>query len=381
MIPSQRHLFDIPEDVAYLNCAYMSPLMREVVAAGKEAAQRKARPWEIKAEDFFPDVDEARRLFATIIGASADDIAIIPSVSYGAAAAARNLPLAAGDRVLVLQDQFPSNVYCWLETARRAEAELTTVPRPADGDWTGAVLERLNERTTITALPHCHWTDGGLLDLEAIGTRCREIGSALVLDLTQSAGALPFAVDRVRPDFVVCATYKWLLGPYSLGFLYVAPHWQQGRPLEYNWIARLGSENFTGLVQYQDAFQPGAQRFDMGERSNFHLVPMANAAMRRIVDWGIPNIAATLSERTSAIAERARNLGLSSADLGLRAGHFLGLRFADGVPDNLLSTLAANNVYVSVRGDSMRVTPHLYNTTGDVERLVEILKSTLACVR
>jgi len=377
MISCQRHLFDIPEDIAYLNCAYMSPLMKEVVTTGQEATQRKARPWEIKAEDFFPDVDEGRRLFATIIGANTDDIAIIPSVSYGAAAAARNLPLRAGDRVLLLQDQFPSNVYCWRETARRAEAEVTTVPRPADGDWTRAVLEHLDKRTAIAALQHCHWTDGGLLDLEAIAQRCREVGSALVLDLTQSAGALPFAIDRVRPDFVVCATYKWLLGPYTLGFLYVAPPWQQGQPLEYNWIARLGSEDFTGLVQYQDAFQPGAQRFDMGERSNFHLVPMANAAMRRILDWGIPKIAATLAEKTTTIAQRARNLGLSSADPALRASHFLGLRFPDGVPDELLPTLAANNVYVSVRGDSMRVTPHLYNTERDVDRLFEILESTL----
>ena len=90
--------------------------------------------------------------------------------------------------------------------------------------------------------------DAFVWDLETIAECCREVGSALVLDLTQSAGALPFAIDRVQPDFVVCATYKWLLGPYTLGFLYVAPHWQQGQPLEYNWIARLGSEDFTGLV-------------------------------------------------------------------------------------------------------------------------------------
>jgi selenocysteine lyase/cysteine desulfurase len=377
MIPSQRHLFDIPADVAYLNCAFMSPLMHAVVAAGERAIQRKARPWEIKPEHFFPDVDEGRRLFAGIIGANAGDIAVVPSASYGIATAARNLPLAPGRTVLLLQDQFPSNVYAWQEAARQAGAAVTTVPRPVDGDWTRAAMALLDERTAITALPHCHWTDGGLLDLRTIGARCREVGSALVADITQSAGALAFDIAAVQPDFVVAATYKWLLGPYSLGFLYVAPRWREGRPLEHNWIARKGSEDFAGLVRYQADFQPGAQRFDMGERSNFHLLPMANEAMRRIHGWGVGEIATTLARTTTAIADRARSLGLTSAPAALRAGHFLGLRFPTSVPDGLLASLASNHVHVSVRGDSMRVTPHLYNTDEDVDRLIHALEIAL----
>src|SRR3546814_7122620 len=120
-------------------------------------------------------------------------------------------------------------------------------------DWTSDVsssvlLARLDARTRIVALPHCHWTDGGLLDLAAIRAACTSVGAALVIDATQSLGALPFDVAALDPDFLVAGGYKWLLGPYSFGYLYVAKRWQQAMPIEQNWIARKDSEDFAGLV-------------------------------------------------------------------------------------------------------------------------------------
>lgn len=374
MIPSQRHLFDLPEDVAYLNCAYMSPLPRAAVEAGRHGLERKARPWNLRPADFFTDSERLRDLFARLIGARAEDVALVPSASYGVAVAARNVEVPAGARALVLAEQFPSNVYAWRELAAARGAELVTVERPADGHWTPAVLARLDERVAVAALPQCHWTDGGLLDLERIGARCREVGAALVLDLTQSAGAAPFSVSAVDPDFAVVAGYKWLLGPYSLGFLYAAPRRQAGEPLERNWIAREGSEDFAGLVAYTDRFQPGARRFDVGERSNFALVPAAAAGLEQVLAWGVASVAETLALRTRAIAERAEALGFAAVPEALRAGHYLGLRRLGGLPAELLEALAGANVFVSVRGDSMRVTPHVYNDDEDVERLLAVLE-------
>ena len=377
MIPSQRHLFDLPDDIAYLNCAYMAPLMHSVVEAGLRGVRRKARPWEIAAPDFFSDAARARGLFARIVDTRAEDVAIVPAASYGMAIAARNLPLGAGQTIVLLADQFPSNLYPWRAAAARAGAEIVTVDAP-DGDLTAAVLGAIDERTAIAALPHCRWTDGALLDLEAIGDRVRAAGGALALDLTQSAGALPVDFTRVRPDFAASACYKWLMGPYTLGFLYVRPDRQDGEPLEYGWSPRAGSEDFARLVDYRDEYAPGARRYDMGEMSNFHLMPMAIAAMEQILSWGIGNIAGTLRARTAAIAERARGFGLHSQPANLRAGHFLGLQFARGVPPGLLDALAREKVYVSVRGSSMRVTPHLYNTDADVDRLFAALEPVLA---
>ena len=256
MIANQRHLFDLPDDVAYLNCAYMAPLMHPVVEAGLRGVRRKARPWEIAAPDFFSDAALARRLFARIVNARAEDIAIIPAASYGMSVAARNLPLRAGRTIVLLADQFPSNLYPWRAAAARAGAEIVTVDAP-DGDLTAAVLAAVDERTAIAALPHCRWTDGALLDLEAIGDRVRAAGGALALDLTQSAGALPIDFTRVRPDFAASACYKWLMGPYTLGFLYVRPDRQDGEPLEYGWSPRAGSEDFARLVDYRDGIRAG----------------------------------------------------------------------------------------------------------------------------
>ena len=377
MIPNQRHLFDLPDDIAYLNCAYMAPLMHSVVEAGRRGVRCKARPWELTTPDFFSDPAHARGLFARIVNARAEDIAIIPAASYGMAIAARNLPLHAGQTIVLLADQFPSNLYPWRAAAARAGAEVVTVDA-ADGDLTTAVLAAIDERTAIAALPHCRWTDGALLDLERIAGAVHAAGGALALDLTQSAGALPIDVARVQPAFAASACYKWLVGPYTLGFLYVHPDYQSGEPIEYGWSPRAGSEDFARLVDYRDEYAPGARRYDMGEMSNFHLMPMAIAALEQILAWGVENIAATLDARTAAIAERARAIGLDSQSAELRAGHFLGLRFAAGIPPGLLDTLARENVYVSVRGSSMRVTPHLYNTDADVDRLFAALEPVLA---
>jgi selenocysteine lyase/cysteine desulfurase len=380
-LPSQRHLFDIPEGVAYLNCGYMSPLMTRARDAVVQGLDRKRRPWEITAPDFYTGSDRLRSAFAELVHAKPDDIAIVAAASYGVSTAAANLPLSRGQAVLVVEDQFPSNVYPWRERAREREASVVTLPRPADGDWTRAVLEALDAKTSriaIAALPQCHWTDGGLFDLAAIGDACRERGVFLALDVTQSAGALPLDVRRIRPDFLTAATYKWLMGPYSLGLLYVSERWQrEGRPIEHNWIQRKGSENFARLVDYQDEFAPGARRFDVGERSNFALVPGAEAAIRQVLEWGVENISETLGEITDEIARRARALGLGSPPPDKRAPHYIGLKLPGDLPPNLLPALARRKVYVSIRGASVRVTPHVYNETRDVETLFGALEEAL----
>jgi selenocysteine lyase/cysteine desulfurase len=384
LLPNQRALFDIPDDVAYLNCAYQSPLMNSVVAAGEEAARLKRRPWNITPPDFFTLPDRGRELFARIIGAGSDDIAIVPAVSYGMAIAALNIDMSQGQEILVLEEQFPSNVYPWRDKARESGGRVVTVPRPAPASggnapeaWTPSILEAIGPQTAIVALPHCHWTDGSLIDLVAVGEKVRSEGAALVLDVAQSAGVLPIDVKTIQPDYLVAVTYKWLMGPYSLGFAYIAPHRRDGRPVEQAWAGRKDAEDFARLVDYQDEWAPAVQRMDMGERTQFHLMPMAIAAMEQILDWGVDNIALTLAEKTRGIAQRAAALGLESVPADQRAGHFIGLKFPGGVPDHLLDRLAKQKIYVSARGDRMRVTPHLYNTSHDVDRLVEALASDL----
>jgi selenocysteine lyase/cysteine desulfurase len=156
VLPNQRGLFDIPDDVAYLNCAYMSPLMNTVVAAGETAVRQKQRPWEVTLPDFFTVPDQGRELFARIIGAGMEDIAIVPAVSYGVAVAALNIEIEQGQEILLLEDQFPSNVYSWMEKAKSTGARLITLPRipPPDGvgaqqTWTSRILEAIGPQTAV----------------------------------------------------------------------------------------------------------------------------------------------------------------------------------------------------------------------------------------
>jgi selenocysteine lyase/cysteine desulfurase len=372
-LPSQRHLFEIPDDVTYLNCAYMAPLMRSVAEAGILGIRRKSSPWKITAEQFFDEVDRARELFARLIGGDGDGVALIPAASYGLATAAANVPVGPGDRIVLLAEQFPSNVLVWRDLAARTGAEIFTVARPDDGDWTAALDAGVDERTRVVAVPNCHWTDGSVLDIVQAGRLARSVDASLVVDATQSLGAVPFDVAEVRPDALVAAGYKWLLGPYSLGFAWFAPQWREGRPLEYSWMTRRESVDFAHLVDYRDEFREGARRFDVGETANFALMPMAIEALGRVLDWGIPEISLSLRALTEHLAEEASRIGLDVPPSNARAPHMIGLTLPEAAPSDLPERLAAADVYVSVRGDSIRVSPHLYNDSADIKRLIESL--------
>jgi selenocysteine lyase/cysteine desulfurase len=371
----ERGLFEIPENVTYLNCAYMSPQLRSVREVGERAVARKSRPWKLTVSDFFEDSEKSRALFARLVGGDPDGVALIPSVSYGIAVAAANVTVQERQRILILEDQFPSNVYSWRELAKHSGAKLVTVSRPPDNDWTSAVLDDLDEDTAVVAVPNCHWTDGSLLDLARIGERAKEAGAALVVDAIQSLGAHPLDVREVRPDFLVASAYKWLLGPYGIGFLYADEGWREGTPIEHNWINRRGSDDFSRLVGYQDAFQPGARRYDVGERSNFALLPMANEALRQILHWGVENVSATIGVLTALVEREAKDRGVEAIPAKMRARHMIGLKHGSGSPEDLAAQLAAQNVFVSVRGETVRVSPHLYNTEEDINRLFAALST------
>jgi selenocysteine lyase/cysteine desulfurase len=368
LISDQRALFDIPRERAYFDCAKMSPLLSAALAAGRHGLARKAHPWDIEAPDFFDEAELVRSLFARLIGAAAGDVAIVPSVSYGLATAFSNLSVAPGQAIVTLAEDFPSTIFAARALAGRSGARLATVERPEEGNWTDAILEAIGEETALVCCPHVHWVCGALLDVAAIGRRCRAVGATLMLDTTQSCGALPMDLASVDPDWMVAASYKWLLGPYSLGFLYAAPRQQQGRPLEEGWITRLGAEDFRQLIDYPSELDPSARRYDMGERSNFALLPVAGAAMSQLLDWGVANLSETLGAYNRRLARRLTALGLDIP--GGRAPHYISARFPGGLPDAIGDRLAGAGVHVSLRGDRMRITPHLYNDEKDADRLI-----------
>ena len=373
-LASQRGRFAIPGDVHYLNCAYMAPLSHDVAGAMERAVHLKARPWEFTPPDFFDVCERFRERAARLCGTDANNLAIVPSVSYALASAAKNLAFRPGQEVVTLAEQFPSNVYVWRKLAQENQGRVISVRRDPSAAWTEAVLDAIGPDTAIVAVPNCHWADGRVVDLEQVGARCREYGAALALDLTQSLGAMPIDFAAVQPDFAVAACYKWMMGPYGLGVMYVDPRHHGGEPLEHNWINRGGSQDFARLIDYRDDYQPGARRFDQGEKSNPPLLEGAMAGIDFLLEFGVEAIAHTLGLHTQHIAQEAEKLGLSSAPIGKRAAHFLSLDLPQEAIEGLTQRLAEQKIFVSLRGQSLRVTPHLYNDERDAEALLSALR-------
>jgi len=383
----QKSKFDIPAQVHYLNCAYMGPIPRPVQAAGIGGIQRKALPYQVTSSDFFIESDRARSLFARLLNApDPNRVAIIPAASYGIATAARNLPITRGQNIIVSAEQFPSNVHVWRKLARQHDAQLRVIEpgvgRSRGETWNARVLDAIDDATAIVALPHVHWTDGTRFDLEAIGERCREVGAALIIDATQSLGALPFDLQRIGADAVICAAYKWLLGPYSLGLAWFGPRFDHGEPLEENWLARRDSEDFRGLVNYQDEYQPGALRYDMGERSNFILMPMLVAALELILEWQPARIQEYCRALTRAALEEAVELGFAVEKEAWRGAHLFGLRTPPGLDlDALQLELQKRRIFASLRGSALRISPNVYNDREDMDALVDALGRAVSTLR
>jgi selenocysteine lyase/cysteine desulfurase len=377
VLGSRRDLFDVPRDVAYLNTANMSPLLRAVREAGGRGVDVRGRPWAIEPIDWFTEVERLRGLAGKVFGVPADGLALVPSTSYGLAVAARNLPLKAGERVLVLDDEFPSDFYTWQRAAERSDGELVIVRRADGQSWTDAVLAALDERTAIVAVPNVHWTNGALLELGRVAAAARDAGAALVIDASQSLGALPLDIAELDPDFVASVGYKWLLGPLSVGYLYVAERHRGGEPLEENWALREGADDFAALADYTARYMPGARRFDVGQRTNFGLVPMAIAALEQLRDWGVAEIARELAAVTGEIARAAAGLGLAAPPEAERAPHMLGLEFPREAGERVLAALRDAGVVASVRAGSLRLAPHLHTDRTDVDRLLRALEAAV----
>jgi len=368
-----RALFQIPDDISYFNLAGISPLLKTVRNAGENAVSRKSSPWLMTPETFFHETEIARGLFARLIGAEAGDIALIPSASYGMATALLNLKLKAGDEIIVQAEEFPS-VYLPLEKfCRQHEAKCIVVARPPDGNWTPAVIAAINSKTRALALSPAHWTDGSVVDTVKVGACARDVDAMLILDGCQSIGAVLFDVKNTKPDFLIVPTYKWLMGPYSYGFLYVSPRFQSGNPLEENWVSRKGAENFLTLGAYEPHYQAGARRFDMGERSNPIALPMTIAALEQLLTWRPEWISERLAQITDEIATCAASKGYTVHPKPNRSPHFLGLRRHGKITPELVDQFSAQKIYLSLRGDCLRIAPHLHNTRADLERLFAAL--------
>lgn len=376
----QKHLFNLDPNITYLNCAFMSPLMKSVENAGIAGIRKKFQPNHISGDDFFSESNALRGEFAKLINCPEPNrIVIIPSASYGLANVANNLQLAQGDEIIVMDEQFPSNVYPWMNIANKSGAIIKPVLAPKINTkrgevWNQQILEAITSKTKLIACGNIHWADGTLFDLLSIRKKSREVGAWLVIDGTQSIGALPFDIQKIQPDALIASGYKSMMGPYSIGMAYYGTVLDSGTPIEENWINRYDSENFSNLVNYNEHYQPKALRYEVGEHSNFILVPMLLEALKVLNEIGIQNIKTYCDNMVQSASENLKEHGFWIEDKQYRASNLFGIRLPTNLSMNdVKSRLTKANIIVSYRGDCIRISPNIYNTVSDLNKLVNAL--------
>ena len=394
-ITCQKDCFDLSADLHYLNCATRSPVSHAVAQAGHDAIDQQRNPFGLHPDAFFSGAERVRLLFSELINNRTDEqpdperIAIIPSVSYGMGVVARNLPhkpgIAPGQKIVLVGGEFPSDVYAWDRVGVDLGLTVQTVGRPdifpTGATWNEQLLNAIDKNTALVVVPPTHWIYGIRFDLEAISQRARDVGAWLAVDGTQSVGALPFDLAAVRPDALICAAYKWLTGPYSLGLAYYGPAFDNGIPLEEAWSNRLDSNLFHRLTDYQPQYRPKAARYNMGEASNFTQMPMLEAALTQLLHWQPARIQAytkqLMADAWPALEKLGCRIEPENGTRG-RSHHLVGLWLPERTdPMALAQALQQEKVAVSARARLLRIAPNVYNDTADVDALVRVLTKNL----
>ena len=380
----QKHLFDIPEEITYLNIAAQSPSFKAIYEAGLEGLKQKNRPYSITISDYFEPVTELKKLFAELV--DVDDynrIATIPAVSYGITTVANNIKLNAGDEIIVIHEQFPSNIYAWQKLADKYNAVIKTIKAPNTDvnrvkQWNESIINAITDKTAVVAMGNIHWSNGSLFDLKTIRKKTKTHNALLIIDGSQSVGVLPFSVKEIQPDALICAGYKWLFGPYGCAYAYYGAYFDNGVPIEENWSNRLNSENFSGLTNYESQYKPLANRYSVGESGNFIYVRMQIAALKQVIEWSPKKIQEYCKSISADAVKDLRALGCVIEDDNYRSHHLFGIKLPDDLDVNILkSALAEQHIFVSFRGNYIRISCHLFNTSEDFKKLVACMSSVL----
>ncbi len=381
MLTSQKHLFSLDPKVTYLNNAYRGPLLKASEQAALADLEKMRNPHLLKSDDFFTEVEEVKSLFANLVNCPAKQVALIPSTSYGFACVLNNWNPGKGKKAITVTDEFPSGYFSLQRWAEEHESPLVAIgPGPEKegigNSWNQRILEEIDSNTGVVLISSVHWMNGVKFDLKQIGERCRAVGACLIVDGTQSVGALPIDVLDCKIDALICATYKWLLGPYSLAMAYFSERFNEGKPLEESWMNRKNSRNFSGLTEYQSDYLAGASRYDVGETSHFLTLPILKKSLEQILAWDPSRMQEYAGVLKQALVGFQANRNLPLEVNEFTANHLFSLPLPAGQDLNQVrSILEKEQISVSVRGSSLRVSINVFNEEKDIDHLIRVLAS------
>lgn len=378
----QKELFSLKEKIHYLNCAYKGPLLKSSEEACIKALIRDRNPIDLTVDDFFKDGEIARGYFSDIINAAPENIAIIPSTSYGFSTVLNNIVGKKSGNAITIENEFPSGYFSLKTWCKENNNELIIVA-PDDNldqigeNWNSKILDQITDETSVVLISSVHWMNGLRFDLKQIGQKCKDVGAKLIVDGTQSVGVINMDVNDYNISALVCATYKWLFGPYSVALAYISDDFKDGKPLEESWINRANSDNFSALTDYNDTYRPNAGRYNVGESSNFTLMPMLKESLKQIIEWNPNEIEAYCKTLIRPLIDYLESLGIVFENDMYFSNHLFALQLPTNIDLEILkNNLAKNNVYTSVRGSHLRVSVNVFNDDSDIQKLIEVIEYT-----
>lgn len=362
----------------WLNCAHQAPLPACARAAAEEAVRWKAEPWELTTERFSGVPFRLKRALGRLIGVPAEEIILANSASYGLHLIANGFPFAAGDEVLVMRGDFPSDILPWLGLEPRGVFTRQLAPRSGRVLQVEDVRAAIGPRTRLLCVTWVHSLSGWTIDVDALGRLCREHGIAFILNVSQALGARALDVASAPVDAIVCTGWKWLLGPYATGFCWVRPELLARLACQQTyWLSMLSADDLgrehLDLTLRSDA---GAARWDVFATANFFNFNAFAASVELLLEHG----AAAAAAHDAALVQRLidgldrRRCGLTSPEAGPARSTLVFVEPRDRErAGGLQQALAATGIHVAYRAGALRLAPHLYNTVSDIDRALEAL--------
>jgi len=379
----QKELFSLKGNIHYLNCAYKSPLLKSAEEACMKALARERNPAEISVDDFFQDVKIVKEYFAELINAQSHNVIIIPSVSYGFSTVLNNIKGKQNGNVITIKDEFPSGYFSLKRWSSENNNKLIVIEpdknETAIGEnWNNKLMKQINDETSVVLISAVHWMNGLKFDLEKIGQKCSEVGAKFIVDGTQSVGALSMDVIKYKIHALVCASYKWMFGTYSIALAYLNDDFEFGRPLEEAWVNRVNSMNFESLTEYEENYIPHAGRYNVGETSNFISMPILRESLSQILKWKPVHIDEYCKNLRLPLFKYLTELGVVLENEKYLANHLFALQLPKTIDLDLLKqNLKANNVFISIRGNYLRISINVFNDEKDIQKLIDVIKMTV----
>jgi selenocysteine lyase/cysteine desulfurase len=381
--PLTLRLTEFPwtSEAIYLNAAGIGPLPERSRRAIEEFAALRAAPHRLPDKVLYATLAESRRLAAALINADAGEIALATNTSYGINLAARALPLEPGDVVLLSDREFPANVYPWLALRERG-IEVEIAPTTAEG-WPDEayLLQRVaHPRVRVLAVSLTQFHNGYTVDLGGLSRVTRMTDTLLVVDAIQGLGQIPVDVRATPVDVLASGGQKWLLSPWGSGFVYVRRELIPVLPpADVGWLAYEGTDDFTRLTAYDTTLRADARRYELVTLPFQDFAGM-NASLGLLLEVGIESIQAYLRAVTRPVLAWASSAGVRvTSPMGAHGSAIVCIELPDA--PRVHRALKAAGIVATVREGALRLSPHLYNTPAEMERVVEVLDGREATTR